>query len=452
MKYFRITLFFLVAFSWFSTATIYAQTKFELSDCLVQTLNNSPKLRAEQLSQEKETAVMYEEKSNYLPQIDAFLTYSNYFDQLPTYIFPQKEGSNLAGEQLNGPYPVQLGLPHNLNTGFEISQTIFDMNFFGNGIINQHYSSYKNIRLSIAEEEILYQVAVLFYQIAVNEERLKFLNLNLERLKKLQGIVGLQVEQGFAKPTDLDKLLVKTSNLNSKKNKLKGGIQQQVRYLKLMMGLEQEEEIEIEYDEEIGFDPGIGTYETGELLEEQMMEEQRELNKMNTKKINANYYPKIQAYAAFLFQAQRQQFNFFEGNQDWYNQHQWGIKLTVPVLHGFAKKNKKQISEIVDAQLSFGIEQKQEQNLVEFQSAIVELEVARQEQSSQQENVALAERVFTQSELSYEQGTILLMDFLDSEATLREAKMMYATALLDTRIAELKILKASGNLKELVNQ
>jgi outer membrane protein TolC len=106
----------------------------------------------------------------------------------------------------------------------------------------------------------------------------------------------------------------------------------------------------------------------------------------------------------------------------------------------------------VDAQLAFGLEQRQQQGEVEFQNAVSELEVARAEQGSQAENVALAERVYKQSELSYEQGTMLLMDFLDSEATLRESKMIYAAAILDTRLAELKILKASGKLKELVNQ
>jgi outer membrane protein len=121
-------------------------------------------------------------------------------------------------------------------------------------------------------------------------------------------------------------------------------------------------------------------------------------------------------------------------------------------MHGFEKKTKKEISEIVDAQLTFGLEQRQEQSEVEFQNAVAALEVARAEQQSQAENVALAERVYEQSELSYEQGTMLLMDFLDSEATLRESKMIYATAMLDTRLAELKILKASGKLKELVNQ
>jgi len=183
-----------------------------------------------------------------------------------------------------------------------------------------------------------------------------------------------------------------------------------------------------------------------------MLEEQRELNKMNARKIDAGYYPKLQAYAAFLFQAQRDRLNFFESNQDWYNIHQWGLKLTVPIMRGFEKKNKKEISEIVDAQLAFGLEQKLQQNQLEYKHAIAELEAARDEQVSQQENVALAERVYSQSALSHEQGAMLLMDFLDSEATLRESKMIYATALLDIRLAELKILKASGKLKELVNR
>jgi outer membrane protein len=427
--------------------SVMAQERFELSDCLAYALNNSPKLKSEKLSQEKETISLYEQKSSFLPQVDAFLNYHNYFNDLPTYIFPQEEGSNLAGIPLTGPYAVPLGLRHNLNTGFEISQTLFDMNFFGNNAMNQHFQSYQEIKLSMAEEEMLYQVAVLFYQIAVNEEKSAFLDMNLERLGKLQSIVKLQADQGFAKQTDYDKLIVKTSNLKSKKNKLNAGIKQQLSYLKLMMGMSREEAFEIQYVE----NSTLISMEKGDILEEKMLEEQRQLNNMNAKKINADYYPKLQAYAAFLFQAQREQLNFFDSNQDWYNVHQWGLKLTVPIMRGFEKKNKKEISEIVDAQLAFGLEQKQEQGQLEYENAIAELEVAKAERVSQQENVTLAERVYTQSELSYEQGAMLLMDFLDSEATLRESKMIYATALLDIRLAELKILKASGKLKELVN-
>ncbi len=452
MKIFKRVRSIIIVFIYLYSFPMQAQVQFDLSDCLVHTLNNSPKLKSEKLNQDKETATLYEQKSKYLPQVDAFLNYNNYFNDLPTYIFPQGEGSNLSGIPQSGPYAIGLGLPQNLNTGFEINQTIFDMNFFGNSNLNQHFQAYQNIKLNMAEEEALYQVAVLFYQIAVNEETAKFLDANLERLVKLQSIVRLQVDQGFAKETDFEKLLVKTSNLRSKKNKLNSGIKQQIRYLKLMMGMQQEEEIAIQYDEEDILNREMISMENGDFLEEKMLKEQKSLNEMNAKKIDANYYPKLQAYAAFLFQAQRERFNFLESNQDWYNIHQWGIKLSVPIMHGFEKRNKKAISEIVDSQLAFGIEQKQEQGKLEFQQAVLDLEVARDEQKSQEENVLLAEKIFKQAELSFEQGTTLLMDLLDAESTLRESKMIYATALLDTRMAELKILKASGNIKELVNQ
>ncbi len=431
---------------------VKAQEKFGLSECLVFTLNSSPRLKAEGIAQEKETATLLQQKSAFLPQIDAFVNYHNFFNDFPTYLFPQAEGSVLAGEALTGPYPVPLGLRHNLNTGLTINQTIFDMRFFGTGSLMEHYRVYNDLKLSLAEEDVMYQVANLFYQIVINKEKLKFLDLNLERLVKLQDILKLQVNQGFARQTDLDKLLVKTSNLRSNREKLQSGIQQQMRYLKRAMGMSQDVDLEIEHDETVMPVLDLDNIEQGNHPEQRILEEQKTLNALNAQKLNADYYPKLQAYAALLFQAQRQQLNFLADNQDWYNVHQWGLKLAIPIMRGFEKKRKKEISEIVDAQLSFGLEQQIEQNDIEFRNAVSALEVARIEQQAQQENTALAERMYRQSALSYEQGTMLLMDFLDSEATLREAKMIHATAILDTRLAELKILKASGKLKELVNQ
>ena len=439
-------------FTFLTANNIYAQESYDLTDCLLYTLNSSPKLRSERLAQEKEATTIMEQKSAFLPHIDAFVHYNNYFNDLPTYVFPQAEGSILAGESLSGPYPLQLGLPHNLNTGLEINQTIFDMKFFGNEALQQHYQTYNDIKLSIAEEEVLYQVATLFYQVALNEERLDFLNMNLDRLHKLQDIVKLQADQGFARQSDYNKLLVKTSNLQSNKNKLQSGIKQQTRYLKLLMGMDQEESLDLDFDQNHLMVADLESGEKTELLEQQLLKERQELHLLNARKLNSDYYPRLQAYAAFLFQAQRQQFNFFASNQDWYNIHQWGLKLSIPIMRGFERKTKKQLSEIVDEQLAFGLEQKQIQGEVDYQNAKSELEAARMDQEAQRENVALAERVYKQSELSYEQGTTLLMDFLDSEATLREAKMLYATAVLDTRLAELKILKSSGKLKELINR
>ena len=355
---------------WISGITVYAQDSYDLVECLSFTLENSPKLESEKLSQEKETLELMEQRSSFLPSIDAYVNYHHYFNDLPTYIFPVQEGSVLAGEQLDSPYPVELGLPHNLNTGFEIQQTIFDRNFFGGGALSQRYQSYKSIRLNIVEEEVLYETAVLFYNVAVNQEKLRFLEQNIERLIKLSSIVELQVEQGFAKQTDLDKLMVKTSTLNSKRNKLNSGINQQFGYLKLMMGLSQEDNLELRVGSELNVDDSGEN--AGEGLQQQLLEEQRELNELNSKRSSSEYLPKLQAFAAFNFQAQRQSVDFFRANRDWYNVHQWGLRLSIPIMRGLEKKNRKEVSQIVDAQIKFGLEQQKKKGQLEYDFAIQE--------------------------------------------------------------------------------
>ena len=60
------------------STSLLGQELYELSDCLVFTMNNSPELTAEILSQEKESISQYGQKSSFLPQVDAFINYHNY--------------------------------------------------------------------------------------------------------------------------------------------------------------------------------------------------------------------------------------------------------------------------------------------------------------------------------------------------------------------------------------
>lgn len=432
------------------SSSVCSQQAYNLTQCLNYALEHAPALKKESLNQRKSTAENDAEKSRFLPRIEGYANYNHYFNALPTYIFPPDEGSILAGTPLSSPYPLQLGLPHNLNAGIQIDQPLFDMQFFGNASLQKHVVVYNNLKLDLVEENTLYQIALLFFKTAGNIEKMDFLNANLLRLQKLKPLVTQQVKQGFAKPTDLDKLLVKTANLQSKKNQLKNGIDQQLRYLKLMMGMSPGDNLQIDHQAAGKLTIPADSMENRVFLEEKILEEQRQLYQQDAHRRNAIYYPRLHAYATLLFQAQRQKPNFFASGQDWYNIHQWGLNLTIPIFQGMAHKSDKEIAEIVDEQLAFGIAQKKARGQVEMQNALAALQAARQDQQAQQQNVALAERMYRQSELGYRQGTILLMDFLDAEATLREARMMFATANLETKIAELSMLKSSGQLKKLV--
>jgi outer membrane protein TolC len=65
--------------------------------------------------------------------------------------------------------------------------------------------------------------------------------------------------------------------------------------------------------------------------------------------------------------------------------------------------------------------------------------------------LALAQRLFDQSDLRFKEGTGLVTELLENEAMLRESKVNYTTGLLDYYIAQLDYHKARGTLMDFLN-
>ena len=102
-------------------------SKYDLKRCITYALENSYLNQSTELEAAELFSEYKAKKSKILPQIDFYLGYHNYFNDLPTYIFPSSEGSILSGGSSTGPYPVELGLPHNLNTGIDIADGMKDL-------------------------------------------------------------------------------------------------------------------------------------------------------------------------------------------------------------------------------------------------------------------------------------------------------------------------------------
>ena len=66
-------------------------------------------------------------------------------------------------------------------------------------------------------------------------------------------------------------------------------------------------------------------------------------------------------------------------------------------------------------------------------------------------NVTLAEKVQKDTQSNYQYGLATLTEVLDSENALTDAKQNYTTALLDYKQAEIKLIKAKGELNTLQN-
>jgi len=182
-----------------------------------------------------------------------------------------------------------------------------------------------------------------------------------------------------------------------------------------------------------------------------LIKKQRELKILERSNLQAEYYPRLSAFADFQFQAQRDRFNFLDISEVWYPLHLFGVGVQVPIFHGFEKKAKMKLTEVEIAELELNLKQSQDQLSFEFQNARQELANSIAKITEQELNKQLAELVFEQSQLQYKEGVLPLSELLSTEKTLREASTIYQTALLDYKVAELKYLKAQGILRSLLD-
>ena len=124
-----------------------------------------------------------------------------------------------------------------------------------------------------------------------------------------------------------------------------------------------------------------------------------------------------------------------------------GLKLDWTLFDGLEKmyksKQNKLTRQKLDSQLDFAKKQLE----VNIENAKKQVENQLQSLVTSQEQLVLAEKVQNQAKYSYEQGVISSNDLLKSENDLYQAQTNVVVAYVQLRMAELELLKITGNIK-----
>ena len=99
-------------------------------------------------------------------------------------------------------------------------------------------------------------------------------------------------------------------------------------------------------------------------------------------------------------------------------------------------------------------EQQRNANLgfeLDYRSADTRLLANTSTARNDEENLRLAESVFANTNLQYQQGTASLSDLLNADYQLKEARNNWTTSLLNRSIAVIDLERAKGTLLDYVN-
>lgn len=389
-----------------------------------------------------------EQRGSILPHVNASGSYINNL-KLNTTVLPGdiigQPGTNVA---------IKMGTQHNATGGIQLSQKIYDPTYSHLHTMSKLNEEQTQQSLKLTTEEIQYTVSALYYQTLVVEEQMKSLEASISSLKVTLESTELRLKNGLATQIDVDKLQVSYNNNQSQLRQAELNYKQSLNNLKYFMGMPVDSTIVL-VDTSFNIDIPIAEGVSDDFSYENRSDYQLQKIALNTfeanKKLNqATYLPSLSFNAFYGTSALRDEFDFFKGG-DWYSSSYIGVSLNIPVFDGLQRKSRVSQSQLNIEKSKVNINQFKESIKVELSNSEIEYRNAIDNIQNEKENLDLAEKVFQDTQLEYNQGACTSIELVQSETSFRESQFRYFRQLLNFYIARIALEKSKGTLTEYIN-
>ncbi|MDH5032972.1 MULTISPECIES: TolC family protein [Chryseobacterium] len=432
------------AFMIFGSTLMSAQQQVSLQEAIKQALQNKAEAKKAALQVKKAEYKIDEARAGALPQVSATagLTYNPII---------QESLLEFGGEKIR----AQFGQPWGSTASVQLQQAIFDQRVFTGLKAAKSTREFYVLNAQLTNEQIIENVATAYYQVFVQEENLKTVTASYANTEKVRNVIKSLVDNGLAKAIDLDRTNVQLTNIGSNKQALINSVELSKNALKFYMGIPISTDIELE-EKQIEPKPELiaSNVNLNDRTELKVLNKNRELLVFNKKATEAYLYPSVNLTANYGWGANGAKFPLTNGLSRgvlWSDFSAIGLNVNIPIFTGGATKAKINQAEIDIQDLDVDIENTQLSLSLDYKNAVTNMENALINLESMKDNVGLAERVQKNTQSNYQYGLATLTEVLDSENALTQAKQNYSNALLDYKQAEIKLIKAKGELNTLQN-
>lgn len=420
-----------------------------LQEAVKYALAHNETIKKALLDEQSAEARIKETKGSGLPQLHATGNLTS-FPALATQLLP----GELAG-QPGTMIPVQFGTKYNTTGALQLQQLIFRKSFFvGLEAANTTRDLYA-LRTQLNEEQLIYNVSSAYLQLLQTREQFHTIDANYQRLEQLEKILKLQYENDLATRVQLNRVTVSKTNLENSRQNLTAAFEQQKNALKFFMGMPIDQALVLADGSPVlpiaQEKPEDSQLLLAERIDYKLLQAQKNLYKLNVKNIQSGYYPSLSAFGNYSYNAQRNQFNFFDGDKPWFMAASVGLQLQVPIFDGFQRRNQIRQARIEVAKVDEDLSQLARQTDMRVKNAENQMQVSLSSIQAQERNVGLAQEVYRNTHELYKEGLAPLAEVLETEVNLREAQTNLNNERLKYQLAQLTYLQATGALKTLKN-
>lgn len=425
-----------------------------LAEAQAKALELNVNAQISELEIEKAEHVVKETMAIGLPQITAEASFQNFLDiptqVLPDFISPAVYGV-LIDENLLPPgsgstprlLPAQFGTEFNVSGGVTLSQMIFNGSYLVGLKAAKTYVEMSRLQKNKTDTDARMVVAESYLTALLAQENVTLLIDSKETLAKLLSDTQALYEEGFTEEQDVEQLQLTLNLLQSQIANAERQIGLTLQLLNYQIGLPLDTELSLtddlasltadravesmmETDIPLDDNPDILIIDQGLLIQGLRIREQK-----------SQYLPSINGFINHQQQAQRNEFNFFEGSGDWFPNTVWGINLSVPIFSSGMKHQKvKQLEiDLKEAELKRSLAEAGLE--LQAERARSDYLYAQEKYQLEEENLALAERIRAKTRIKYMEGITASFEltetenqYLQAQGRIIESTMNLYTALL----------------------
>ncbi|MDI5897851.1 TolC family protein [Flavobacterium yafengii] len=420
-----------------------------LKEAINYALENKAEAKKAKLQVENSEYQIQEVRSQALPQISANgnLTYN-----------PVIQTTVIDGAGFGAPgttIQAAFGQTWVSTAGVSLTQAIFDQTVFTGLKAAKSTREFYQINEQLTEEQVIERVANNYYQVYVQRQKLTVIDSTYKNTTKVRNIIKGQFDNGLAKKIDLDRILVRISNINTQRQQVLNAVQIQENALKFYMGMPIETQIEIPQTAfEVSPQSLSEIPNTANRTEYLLLKKQEQLLFYQKKAVEAGYYPTLSLNAGYNYIGQGPVMPLGGKPSEgvyWSDFSSIGLNLKVPIFTGFSTRAKVRQADIDLRTIKEDLNDTKLSLDLAFANAKTQIDNSLTTINNQRENAQLAKEVLDNTRNNYVQGLASLTDLLDAENSLTEAQNNYTSAILDYKLAEIQLIKSKGELKTLIN-
>ena len=422
-----------------------AQETLSLPDVVAYTLENNSEIKKSLIQEKIGYEVTKEVRSTALPQVMASGNYTNNL-LLPVLVVP--------GELTGNPGEVstlEVGLDYNNSIALLLNQPLFDKSVFTALKAARSSEELYALRVKKTKEEVVYRAVVLYYNVSILDRNIDILQSNLDQTNKLLEISSVQLDQGFIKQVDHDRLKVSKMNLEIQLSDLSLTRKNTIKQLQLIMGMDQGTILILENDEDKEVQlVDVPPMTNENLTDLNLLNVQKRLYELEKINFQSGYFPKLSFFANYAYNGISNDalFSGSDVTTNWYDVSSIGLSLKLSLFDGFRRSAQSMQSQLKKEQVEESIEFTREKYSVDYANAQNKLNQSLSTLETRKTSVDLAQKVYDLSQKSYEEGLSDLTDLLSAETALTTSQLNYSAALLQVKISEIEILKSTGKLLE----